>query len=160
VAHRVTTIDRTTALRAPPSLVFAVVNSPETAHLIDPAVREWSADTRPIGVGTRFTIRGRLGVVPIRGMSRVVVWDPPSVAQFRNVRPSWPVHITATHRFVERADGGTDYTWSMSFEAASIVARPLIAMMSPLFRRAMAAQGEALGRYLDQRRLDEVTPPL
>jgi hypothetical protein len=54
-------------------MVFAVVNSPETAHLIDPAVREWSADTRPIGIGTCFTIRGRLGIVPIRGKSVAIL---------------------------------------------------------------------------------------
>jgi hypothetical protein len=38
VAHRTKTIDRTTALTAAPPMVFAVVNSPETAHFIDPAV--------------------------------------------------------------------------------------------------------------------------
>jgi len=51
VTIRTTTISRSTALSSPPPLVFAVVNSPETAPLIDPACHEWRADIRPIAVG-------------------------------------------------------------------------------------------------------------
>lgn len=160
MAYRTTTIDRTTVFTTAPPLVFAVVNSPETAHLIDPAVREWSADSRPIGVGTRFTIRGRLGFVPFRGASQVVVWDPPTLSEFRSVSPTWPVRMTARHRFEERPDGGTSYTWSISFEEASFVARPFVAILCRLFRRAFAAQAEALESYLDQRGADDPAPPL
>lgn len=141
-------------------MVFAVVNSPETAHLIDPAVREWSADTRPIGVGTRFTIRGRLGIVPIRGASQVVIWDPPTRSEFRSVTPTWPFRTTASHRFEARAGGGTEYTWSISFAEASIVARPIVAILTRLFRRAFAAQSDALEHYLNQRAVDDPAPPL
>ena len=73
--------------RHAPRMVFGVVNSPETAHLIDPAVREWSADSRPVGVDTKFTIRGHLGIIPIRGTSQVAVWDPPRLSEFRSVAP-------------------------------------------------------------------------
>ena len=156
--HRTTTIDRTTALAAAPPMAFAVVNSPETAHLIDPAVREWSADSRPIVVGTRFTIRGRLGIVPIRGTSQVVVWDPPTRSEFRSVAPTWPLRMTARHRFEQRSDGGTEYTWSITFEEASIVARPLIAVLRRLFCRALATQAEALDSYLSQRAADPAPP--
>lgn len=160
MAHRTTTIDRSTILTTAPPMVFAVVNSPETARLIDPAVSEWSADSRPIVVGTRFTIRGRLGIVPIRGTSEVVVWDPPRLSEYRSVAPVWPARMTARHRFEERPDGGTEYTWSISFEEVSLVARPLVAIFSRLFRRAFAAQAEALESYLKQRVADDPAPPL
>jgi hypothetical protein len=68
--------------------------------------------------------------------------------------------MTARHRFEERADGGTEYRWSISFEEASYVARPIIAILSRLFRRAFAAQAEALSSYLNQRDADDPMPPL
>lgn len=68
---RTTVVDRTTVIPSPPDVVFAAVMSPDTAPLIDPGVREWRPDAEPIGVGTRFSIRGRLGVLPIRGTQRV-----------------------------------------------------------------------------------------
>lgn len=146
--ERTTTIERETALASPPALVFAVVMSPETAPLIDPAVREWRADSRPIGVGTRFAIRGHLGRVPIRGTSEVVSWDPPNFAEFRSLAPRWPIRMTARHRFEEGSDGGTDYAWSVSFHEVNPVARPLIAIAARLFTTALAEQAETLAGYL------------
>jgi Polyketide cyclase / dehydrase and lipid transport len=157
---RTTTIDRSTALPSPRTLVFAVVNSPETAPLIDPACHEWRADIRPIAVGTRFSIRGRLGRLPIRGTSEVTVWNPPCFAEFRSVAPTWPVRMTAQHRFEEREGGGTDYTWSISFHEMNMVARPLVAIATRLFQQAFAAQAEALADYLDERSPDEPMPQL
>jgi hypothetical protein len=92
-------------------------------------------------------------------MSEVVVWDPPTLSEFRSVAPTWPFRMRARHRFAERTDGGTDYTWSITFEEASILARPFVAMGSWLFRRAFAAQAEALERYLNER-TPEDPPPL
>ena len=69
MVQRMTVVDRTTVIPSPPDVVFAAVMSPDTAPLIDPGVREWRPDTEPIGVGTRFSIRGRLGALPIRGTS-------------------------------------------------------------------------------------------
>ena len=157
---RTTTIEQTTALPSAPEVAHAVVMSPETAHLIDPSVREWSADVRPIAVGTRFTIRGRLGRIPIRGMSEVVVWDAPTFGEFQSVAPTWPFRMTARHRFAARPDGGTDYTWSVSFHEQSVVARPLIALASRLFTRALADQADALTTYLRARPPEEPLPPL
>lgn len=145
---RTTTIDRTTILPHPPTLVFAVVNSPDTAPQIDPAVRIWRADTRPIGVGTRFTIRGRQGIVPIRATSEAITWDPPTLSEYRSVSLTWPFRMIARHRFLERPDGGTDYTWSIDFVEVSVIARPLIPIAAKLFSRAFAAQAEALTSYL------------
>lgn len=157
---RTTTIDHTTTLTSPPELVFAVVMSPETAPLIDPAVREWRADSRPIGVGTRFTIRGRLGIVPIRGTSEVVSWHPPAFAEFISRAPTWPFRMTARHRFDDVAGHGTAYTWSISFHEVSVVARPLIAVAARLFRRAVAAQAEMLRMHLDERSDSDPLPRL
>lgn len=157
---RTTTIEQTTTLTSPPSLVFAIVMSPEAAPLIDPAVREWRADSRPIGVGTRFTIRGRVGWVPIRATSEVVVWEPPTVGEFRSIAPTWPFRMTARHQFRAVSNGGTEYTWSISFHEVNVVARPLIALAAQLFRRAMAAQAEMLARHLDERSDSERLPRL
>jgi len=128
--------------------------------LIDPAVREWRADVRPIDIGTRFAIRGRLGAVPIRATSEVTTWDPPRLAEFRSIAPTWPFRITARHQFEPGTEGGTDYTWSISFQEVNVLARPLIAILVRLFERALAAQADALVRYLDQRSVDEPSPPL
>jgi len=153
---RTTTIERTTVLPRPPAIAFAVVMSPETAPLIDPAVRTWEPDARPIGIGTRFTIRGRLGLIPIFATSEVVAWTPPLLAEFRSVRPDWPFRMTASHRFADR-DGETDYTWAITFHELNVIARPLIAIAARLFRRAFAAQAGALTRYLVQ--LPAEAPP-
>jgi hypothetical protein len=160
MARRTTTIGRTTTLTSPPAIVFAAVNSPETAPLIDPAVREWRPDFRPIGVGTRFAIRARLGRVPIRGTSEAVTWDPPTLAEYRSVAPTWPFRMTAQHRFDAHAGGGTDYTWSISFHEVNVIARPLIALAARLFKDALAAQAEALTLYLRSRSEDDPPPRL
>ena len=147
MVERTTVVDRTTVISRPPDVVFAAVTSPDTAPLIDPGVREWRPDTEPIGVGTRFTIRGRLGVVPIRGTSETVRWEPPLLAEFRSVVKS-PAQLIAQHRFEPRADGGTNYTWSITFRERSIISRPLVALTARLFARNLAAQAEALTTYL------------
>jgi hypothetical protein len=147
MADRTTVVDRTTMIPSSPAVVFATVMSPETAPLIDPGVREWRPDAEPIGVGTRFTIRGRLGVLPIRGTSEAVRWEPPLLAEFRSV-VTWPAQMTAQHRFEPRADGGTNYTWSISFHEVSIVGRPLVALAARLFARNLANQADALTSYL------------
>lgn len=157
MALRTTTIDRTTTMMSPPAMVFAVVNSPETGPLIDPAVREWTADSRPIGVGTRFRIRGRQGAVPIRATSETVTWDPPTLAEYRSVSLTWPFRMTARHQFEATAEGGTRYTWTISFHEVSPIARPLIPVAARLFKRALAAQAEALTKYLGD--LPDGEPP-
>ena len=157
--RRTRAINRTTVLPSPPEMVFAVVNSPETAPLIDPAVRRWQPDRRPIGVGTRFSIRGRLGIVPIRATSEVVRWDPPMFAEFRSVSPAWPMRMIAEHRFTDH-DGGTEYTWSITFHELSVVARPIVALSARLFERAFVAQAEKLEGYLAERGEGAPLPPL
>jgi len=92
-------LTRTTLLPGSPESAWNAVMSPDVAPKIDPAVKQWTPDTEPIDVGTRFTIRGRLGIVPIRGVSEAVQWEPPNVAAFVSVQGSRPLRIVATHRF-------------------------------------------------------------
>jgi hypothetical protein len=153
-------VELTTLLQSPIDTVFAVVMSPESAHLIDPAVRSWTANDRPIGVGTRFAIRGRLGRVPIRGTSEVVIWDPPTLAEFRSVSPSWPMRMTARHSFEPAGPERTRYTWAISFEEMSIVARPLITFGVRRFEIALRAQAAALASYLAKLPSDAPLPAL
>ena len=147
-AVRTTIVERTTVLPAPPANAFAAVNSPEIAPVIDPAVRMWKPDSDPIGVGTRFTIRGQLGIIPIRGTSETTTWNPPHLATYRSVSPTWPFRITAEHRFDPEGTNRTRYTWTITFHEANVVARPLIALAARLFRRATANQANALTAYL------------
>lgn len=152
-ADRTRIIERTTLLAAAPSEVFEAVNSEETAPLIDPACRVWRPDTDPVAVGTHFTIRGRLGIVPIRGVSEVVRWEPPDLASYRSVRPVWPFRMEAEHRFgvVDADPEQTRYTWTVRFYEVNRIARPLIAIAVRLLTRAMSAQADALSSYLSGR---------
>ena len=145
---RRTVVSRETLLPSPPLAAFEAVHDPATAPLIDPAVREWTPDREPVGVGTRFRIRGRLGVIPIRGTSEVDTWEPPHRSRFRSVAPDWPFRMTATHEFEAVGERSTSYRWSITFEEVSRVGRPFVALSARLFRTAMSRQASALSDYL------------
>ncbi len=136
-------VELTSTMPAAPTAVWHAVMSPEIAPIIDPSVREWRPDRTPVGVGTRFTIGGRLGVVPIRGQSEVTCWDPPRQAVFESVTGSGPLLVTATHSF-EPAGTGTRYTWRIDLEGPRVAA----AIGARLFRRATERQRRALAAYL------------
>ena len=141
--------ERTTLLPGPPRAAWDAVMSPDVAPVIDPAVREWRPDRKPIDVGTRFTIRGRVGPLPIRGASEVVQWEPPQRAMFRSVQGSGPMDVTATHTF-EPSDDGTLYTWRIEFDGFA----PVAACAAWLFGRAIERQHRTLASYLE--RQDEI----
>ncbi len=147
--HRTRTITRTTRIRSSPHAVFQAVHSPEIAPLIDPGVKSWTPDRHPIGLGTRFSIRAQLGVVPIRGVSEIVSWDPPTSVVYRSVKPSWPMSMTAVHRCEPDGPEHTNYTWEITFHERHVLARPGIAMAVRLFSTAMERQSAALTRYLE-----------
>ena len=140
------TAERTAVLPAPPEAVWAAVMSPEIAPVIDPSVRAWRPDREPIGLGTRFTIRGRVGVVPIRGTSEVVRWEPHEVAVFESRGGGGPLRVTATHA-LEPAGDETRYTWRMVFEGPG----PAPAVSAWLFGRAIERQQRTLASYLRRR---------
>jgi hypothetical protein len=137
------TAERTTTLPGGPARAWHAVMAPDIAPLIDPSVRTWQPDTEPPGIGTRYAIRGRLGGVPFRATSEVIVWELNRRAVFRNVRPAWPLRMVATHTF-EAVGTGTRYTWRVDVSAPPPVAR----LIASLLRRSMAAQATALSAYL------------
>lgn len=119
--------------------------SPEIAPLIDPAVREWRPDRQPVDVGTRFTIRAKLGLLPIRGTSEVTRWEPPRAATFVSVKGSGPMRMTATHTFAPVANG-THYTWCIEFSGPW----PAVTVGAKLFGSAIETQQRTLAAYLTQ----------
>jgi Polyketide cyclase / dehydrase and lipid transport len=140
-------VERTTLLPCLPELAWNAVMSPDIAPRIDPAVKSWTPDREPIDVGTRFTIRGRLGILPIRGVSETVRWDPPHVGAFLSVQGSRPMRVLATHSF-EPSETGTRYTWCMDF----VGPLPMVAFAARLFAHAIQRQQTTLSAYLDQSR--------
>ena len=56
--------------------------------------------------GVLNDLSGRLFGIPIRGVSRTVVWDPPARCVFESVKPAWPVRTLITESF-EPIAGGT-----------------------------------------------------
>lgn len=143
-----TTFGNTTEVPHPVLDVFGAVMSPEIAPLIDPAVRRWDPDRRPIGVGTRFTIRGRFQWLPIRATSRVIVWEPPTRAVFEAERPTWPLRLRATHTFDEIGNE-TSYTWSITVHHRDAIGRLLVRVLGPLLERTLADQARTLTTWLD-----------
>jgi carbon monoxide dehydrogenase subunit G len=140
-----TRVERTTVLPGPPGDAWDAVMSPEVAPIIDPGVREWRPDREPIDVGTRFTIRARLGIIPIRGMSEVTRWEPKHIATFHSVKGAGPMKMTATHTFEPDGDG-TRYTWAIEFAGPW----PAAAVGAKLFGRAIEAQQRTLAAYLTE----------
>jgi hypothetical protein len=144
-----TVVARTVVLPHPPEDVFAAVMSPEIAPQIDPAVRQWQPDVRPIAVGTRFTIRGWFQWLPIRGTSRVTTWDPPRVGVFESVKPSRPLRVVAMHAF-EPDGAGTRYTWKSTLIHRGPVGRAAARLIARLLDRTIAEQQRTLAQWLDE----------
>lgn len=144
-----TVVARTVVVPHPPEDVFAAVMSPEIAPEIDPAVKVWRADRRPIGVGTRFKIRGSFQWMPIRATSVVRTWDPPHLGVFEAVRPTRPLRIVAAHRF-EPDGAGTRYTWESTLHHRSVVGRAAARFLAPLLERTIEDQHRTLARWLDE----------
>jgi hypothetical protein len=65
-------------------------------------------------VGTLNRLSGKvLGVIRISGVSRTVVWDPPTRCVFASVKPSWPIRTLITEDF---APTGTGTRHSIRYE--------------------------------------------
>lgn len=138
-------VARQTLLPGPPGAVWHALMAEDVAPIIDPAVREWHADREPVDVGTRFSIRGRLGAVPFRATSEVAHWDPPRLGVFRSVKPARPMHMRATHELVPDGDA-TDYRWTIEIDGPW----PVVVLTARLWRRAMVNQARALTAYLER----------
>ena len=129
-----------------PEAAWHAIMAPEIAPIIDPGVRVWQPDSDPPAVGTRYAIRGRLGGVPFRATSEVVIWELNRRAVFRNVKPSWPLRMVATHT-LEPLESTTRYTWRVDVSGP-----PPARLIAWLLQRSMAAQSTALAAYLNKMR--------
>lgn len=95
------------------------------------------------GVGTLNHLSGRILGLPIRGVSRTVVWDPPTRCVFESVKPAWPVRTRITETF-EPVGSGTRHSIRYDVMPRGLVGR----CAAPLVCRLMARS-----RKLYQRRL-------
>jgi ligand-binding SRPBCC domain-containing protein len=130
-----------TRLDVPAEYAFALLADPATAHVIDPAVREYKPDSLPMRQGTRNLIRFRMWGIPMRVVSVVSEWEPGRRMVMENVKPSWPVRAVATHSFVPEGQSCT-YTWSMEFRSSD----PLGTLLAKLVVRFMRSNARAQQR--------------
>ena len=145
-----------TRLNVPAEYAFAFLADPSTAHVIDPAVRDYKPDSLPMRLGTRNLIRFRMWGIPLRVVSVVREWQEGRRMVMENVKPSWPVRVIATHSFEPDGEQCT-YTWAMEFRSSN----PIGAVVGRLFARFMHAnaraqqcrlRGEVERRFQDQHR--------
>lgn len=60
----------------------------------------------PQAPGVLNDLTGRVfGIIPIRGVSRTLVWEPPARCVFESVKPAWPVRTLITESFEPVARG-------------------------------------------------------
>jgi hypothetical protein len=85
------------------------------------------------GPGVLNDLEGRLfGLIPIRGVSRTLVWEPPVRCVFESVKPAWPVRTKITETF-EAAAGATRHR--VEYEVSPV--GPLGRVFAPLVSRMM-----------------------
>lgn len=127
----------------PAEFAFAFLADPATAHVIDPAVREYKPDSVPMRQGTRNLIRFRMWGIPMRIVSVVREWEPGRRMVMENVKPSWPVRAVATHSFEPDGESCT-YTWAMEFRSSGAFG----ALIGRTFARFMHSNAKAQQRLL------------
>jgi hypothetical protein len=128
-------------LDVPAEYAFAFLADPTTAHVIDPAVREYTPDSLPMRVGTRNLIRFRMWGIPVRAVSVVREWEVGRRMVMENVKPSWPTRAVATHSFAPEGEH-CSYTWAMEFHSSD----PLGALLGRIFARFMHSNATAQQR--------------
>lgn len=134
-----------TRLDVPAGYAFTFLADPSTAHLIDPAVREYTPDSLPMRQGTRNLIRFRIWGIPIRAVSVVREWKPGRQMVMESVKPAWPVRAIATHSFVPDGEACT-YTWAMEFRSSG----PVGALAGRIFARFMQSNAKAQQRLFQE----------
>ena len=84
-------------------------------------------------VDTLNHLSGReFGVIPIRGVSRTTVWDPPRTCAFESIKPSWPVRARITETLTP-ANGCTHHSIHYEITPRGWIGR----LAAPLFCRVM-----------------------
>jgi hypothetical protein len=106
-------------------------------------------DFEPQGVqavGALNHLSGKiLGLVRIRGVSRTVVWDPPTRCAFESVKPSWPIRTLITEDFTQ---AGTGTRHSIRYEITprgpfGYLAAPVVCRLMKRSRRLYQARLQA-----------------
>ena len=141
-------------LDVPAEYAFAFLADPSTAHVIDPAVREYKPDSIPMRQGTRNLIRFRMWGIPLRVVSVVREWEPGSRMVMENVKPSWPVRAIATHSFAPDGDACT-YTWAMEFHSSGQLGALAGRIFAGFMRSNAKAQQIRFREEVDRRFRDE-----
>jgi hypothetical protein len=104
------------------------------------------------GVGTLNHLSGSILGIPIRGVSRTVVWDPPARCVFESVKPSWPVRTLITEVF-EPTGTGTRHSiryWITPRGPIGHLAAPIVCRLMKRSRRLYQARlRAALARSSD-----------
>jgi hypothetical protein len=126
----------------PAGYAFEFLADPSTATVIDPAVREYTPDSLPMGLGTRNRIRFRLWGLPVRAESVVRVWEPGHLMVMANERPARPVRVVATHRFEPDGADRCTYTWQVDFEPTALLGGLAARLLCRGMRANAAAQQE------------------
>ncbi len=88
------------------------------------------------GVGTLNELRGRIaGIIPIRGVSKTVEWDPPHRCVFESVKPAWPVRARITETF-EPSDTGTRHSIRYDVTPIGMAGKVVAPLLCSLMQRS------------------------
>ncbi len=135
-------------LRCEPSEAFAFLAEPANAPLIDPAVISYTPKGGVMGEGVRNYLRFRMMGIPMTAVSETTGWDPPRRMEFVSVETKMPVVATAEH-LLEACEGGTRYTWSMTFRPSSALGKLVAPISCHVFRRNADKSLQKVQRALD-----------
>ncbi|MDQ1402136.1 MAG: Polyketide cyclase / dehydrase and lipid transport [Actinomycetota bacterium] len=89
----------------------------------------------PQAVGTLNHLSGRVLGLPIKGISRTVVWNPPAQCVFESVKPSWPIRTVITEDFVSTAIG-TEHLIRYEVTPRGVVGRVVAPVVCALMKRS------------------------
>ena len=137
-ASRVASFECVVDLPAPPEVAWAFVV--ERGAEIEPLRFEPEG---PQGVGTLNRLSGRVLGVPIKGLSRTVVWQPPDRCAFESIRPGWPVRTRIDEQF-ESQQGGTRHSIRYDVAPSGFVGRLAAPLVCALMRRSRRQYQERL----------------
>jgi len=99
-------LERTQRIPAPAAEVFRFFSDPRNLARLTPTGLRFRVRDAPgeLAEGSRLEYRIRWGFLPMRWVTRITIWDPPS--EFRDVQESGPYRLWHhVHRFREEPDG-------------------------------------------------------
>ena len=137
-------------LQASPTDSWAFVV--EHGEAVEP-LRFTPRDAQAPGVLNDLT--GRVfGIIPIRGVSRTLVWEPPERCVFESVKPSWPVRAVITESF-EPVETGTRHRIHYDVLPRGVVGRVAAPLFCKMMKRSRAAYQTRLQAALSEHRLPD-----